>query len=340
MRRVTGASKTADRVFKVATGICASSPVLFLLAIATIVVAQSVPSIQFMGWHFITDIRWNMGNLYGAMMHKNGVAAPAGASYGGLVFIVGTLGSSFIALIIAIPVSILTAMILAYRLRGPLASIVGILVELLAGIPSVVVGLWGILVLAPWVSVHFGPFLKSILGWIPFFGGNIGTGYGLITSGLVLSVMIVPIITATTRDLFLQVPLLEREAGLGIGMTTWETVRYICLPHIKNGLVGAIALGFGRAMGETMAVLMVSGAAINILPHNLYSPISTMAAFIADQLDSAQTDASGMAVHALSELALVLLIITVLTNLFARLLVTRTRSGSDSLRLRRAGAKL
>jgi phosphate transport system permease protein len=133
--------------------------------------------------------------------------------------------------------------------------------------------------------------------------------------------MIVPIITATTRDLFLQVPLLAREGGLGLGMTTWETVRYISLPYVRDGLVGAIALGWGRAMGETMAVLMVSGSAINILPSNIYSPISTMAAFIADQLDSAQTDASGMAVHALSEMALLLLVITLITNLLARWLV-------------------
>lgn len=336
MRRVTGASKTADRIFEVATGICASSPVLFLLAIAGIVIAQSIPTIHFMGWHFITQIKWNMGSLYGAMVHKNGVTAPAGASFGGLVFIVGTLASSFIALIIGVPVSIFTAIILAYQLRGSSAWIVGILVELLAGIPSVVIGLWGIFTLAPWMSARFEPFIKSILGWIPFFGGSVGSGYGLLTSGFVLAMMIVPIITATTRDLFQRVPLLEREGGLGVGMTTWETVRYICLPHIKNGLIGAVALGFGRAMGETMAVLMVSGSALNILPHNIYSPISTMAAFIADQLSSAQTDASGMAVHALSELALVLMVITLCTNLIARLLVQST--GSRNGKVKKAGA--
>ncbi|WAH38795.1 phosphate ABC transporter permease subunit PstC [Alicyclobacillus dauci] len=336
MRRITGASKTADRIFQVATGICASSPVLFLLAITAIVVVQSIPTMRFMGWEFITHVTWNIGNLYGAMTHKHGVSVPMGASYGALVFIVGTIASSLIALIIAIPVSILTAMILAYRVRGPLGWILSILVELLAGIPSVVIGLWGILVLAPWIGHQFGPFLKSVFGFIPFFGGSVGSGYGLLTSGIVLAIMIVPIITATTRDLFQQVPLLAREGGLGLGMTTWETVRFICLPYIKNGLVGAVALGWGRAMGETMAVLMVSGSAINILPHNLYSPISTMAAFIADQLDSAQTDASGMAVHALSEMALVLLIITLLTNLFARWLV----GGRSTTKRARAGARV
>ncbi|GMA60263.1 phosphate ABC transporter permease subunit PstC [Alicyclobacillus fastidiosus] len=332
MRRVSNASKAADRVFQLATGICASSPVLFLLAIAIIVVVQSMPTVHYMGWQFLSTIKWDMGNLYGAMIHKHGVSVPAGASYGALVFIVGTVASSLLALVIAIPVSILTAMILAYRVRGPIGFVLSVLVELLAGIPSVVIGLWGILVLAPWIAHHFGPFLKGIFGFIPFFGGDIGSGYGLLTSGIVLAIMIIPIITATTRDLFRQVPLLAREGGLGLGMTTWETVRYICLPYIKDGLVGAVALGWGRAMGETMAVLMVSGNAINILPHNLYSPISTMAAFIANQLDSAQTDASGMAVHALSEMAMVLLAITVFTNLLARFLVNR-RAGRRSVKV-------
>jgi len=326
MRNVSRTAKVADYVFRVVAGFCASSPAIFLLLIAGIVVYQSIPVMHFMGWSFLTHTRWDLGNLYGAMVKKNGVTAPVGASYGGLVFIVGTLLSSAIALVIAVPIAILTAVILAYRVRGAIAWILSILVELLAGIPSVVIGLWGILVLVPWISAHLAPFLRHVLGYIPFFGGQVGSGYGLLASGIVLAMMIVPIITATARDLLLQVPLLAREGGLGIGMTTWEVVRYISLPYVRDGLVGAIALGFGRAMGETMAVLMVSGNAMNILPSNLYSPISTMAAFIADQLDSAQTDASGMAVHALSELALVLLVITLATNLLARWLV-RPRQG-------------
>jgi len=327
MRRVSSGSKIMDKVFHVATGICASSPVLFLAGIIVIVVFQSIPSIQFMGWHFITGIKWNMGNLYGNMQTHNGVTAPAGASYGALPFIVGTVGSSVIALLIGVPISIFTALILAYRVRGKLAVVLSILVELLAGIPSVVFGLWGILVLAPWVGHHFAPFLTHVGTVIPFLKGPVGTGMGLLTSGLILALMIVPIITATTRDLLQQVPVLCREGGIGLGMTSWEVTRLICLPYIKEGLVGAVALGWGRAMGETMAVLMVGGGALNYLPHNIYSPISTMAAAIADQLDSALTDASHMAVHALAELALVLMIITIITNLVARLLVNRSRGG-------------
>jgi phosphate transport system permease protein len=325
MRKLSSASRTADQIFKLATGISASSPILFLAVIFGVVLVQSIPSVRLMGWHFITNIQWNMGNMYGAMIHKNGVLAPHGASYGALVFIVGTLGSSLIALVIAVPISILTAVILAYKVRGVTKWTLSVLVELLAGIPSVVIGLWGIVILAPFVAHQFGPLLTHLGVILPPFKGPVGTGMGLLTSGIVLSLMIVPIITATTRDLLEQVPILYREGGIGLGMTSWEVVRLICLPYIKEGLVGAIALGWGRAMGETMAVLMVSGSAINYLPHNIYSPISTMAAVIADQLDSALTDASKMAVHAIAELALILMILTLVTNLIARLLVNRNR---------------
>jgi phosphate transport system permease protein len=325
MKKVSTGSKIADKVFKVATGLCASSPVLFLAAIAIIVFIESIPTIRFMGWDFLTQITWNMGNMYGAMVTKHGVTAPAGASYGALPFIVGTLASSVIALVIAVPVSIFTAVILAYRVRGVLRNVLSILVELLAGLPSVVIGLWGVVVLAPWVASSFGPFLSHLGGIIPYLRGPVGSGMGLLTSGIILALMIIPIITSTTRDLLMTVPVLYREGGIGLGMTSWEVVRLICIPFIKEGLVGAIALGWGRAMGETMAVLMVSGSAINYLPHNIFSPISTMAAVIADQLDSAMTDASHMAVHALAELALILMVLTFVTNLVARLLVNRSR---------------
>ncbi|QSO46256.1 phosphate ABC transporter permease subunit PstC [Alicyclobacillus mengziensis] len=326
MRKVSSASKNADRVFRLATGVAASSPVLFLVVIAVIVLIQSIPSMRFNGWHFLIGIQWNMGNLYGALQTKNGVTAAAGASYGALPFIVGTLASSLIAIVIAIPVSMFTAVVLAYRVRGVVQWILSVLVELLAGIPSVVIGLWGIVTLAPWVRTNLAVWLTHLGPVVPYLRGPVGTGLGLLTSGLVLAIMIVPIITATTRDLLMQVPILYREAGTGLGMTSWEVVRYICIPFIRDGFVGAVALGWGRAMGETMAVLMVSGSAMNLLPQNLYSPISSMAAVIADQLDSALTDASQMAVHALSELALVLMILTLLTNFLARWLVTRTRS--------------
>ncbi|MCL6455041.1 MAG: phosphate ABC transporter permease subunit PstC [Alicyclobacillus sp.] len=325
MRKVSSVARAIDWTFRVAAGIAASSPVVFLAGIVTIVVIQAIPSIRFSGWHFLTSLTWNIGNVYGGLEHEHGVTAASGASFGSRVFIVGTVASSVIALLMAVPVSLLTAVILAYRTRGVVRTILSTLVELLAGIPSVVIGLWGMTVLTPWISTQLGPLLSRAGGVIPYLRGPVGTGMGLLASGCVLAIMVVPIITATTRDLLLQVPTLYREGGVGLGMTDWEVVRHICFPCIREGFIGAVALGFGRAMGETMAVLMVSGNAVNLLPQNLYSPISTMAAFIADQLDSALTDASKMAVHALSELALLLMILTVATNLAARLLVSSGR---------------
>ncbi|MCL6592790.1 MAG: phosphate ABC transporter permease subunit PstC [Alicyclobacillus sp.] len=324
MKKVSPGSKVADKLFLLATGLCAGSPVFLLMAIASIIVVQSMPSMHLMGWRFLTGINWNMGNMYGAVVTKHGVSAPVGASYGALPYLVGTLAASVIALLIAVPVSLWTAVILAYRVRGVMKFILSVVVELIAGIPSVVIGLWGMVVLAPWVASSLGPFLTHLGPIIPFFKGPVGTGMGLLTSGLVLALMVVPIIAAMARDLLDQVPVLYREGGIALGMTSWEVVCRICLPYIKEGLIGAVALGWGRAMGETMAVLMVSGSAINDLPHNIYSPISTMAAVIADQLDSALTDASHMAVHALAELALVLMGLTLATNLSARLLVSRS----------------
>ncbi|WP_273365295.1 phosphate ABC transporter permease subunit PstC [Alicyclobacillus herbarius] len=318
-----------DAGFRAVAAACSTMPLIVLGAILAVVAVESIPSIRFMGWRFLTNITWNLGNLYGAMTTHGGVEAPAGASYGALVFVVGTLASSVIALVVAVPVSVMTAAVLAYQVRGPLRTLLSLLVELLAGIPSVVFGLWGIVVLAPWVSRQLGPALVHVLGWVPFFGGSAGTGLGLLSSGLVLGLMVVPIITASVRDLLQQVPVLYREGGIGLGLTSWEVLWHICLPFIREGLIGAVALGWGRAMGETMAVLMVGGSALNQLPQNLYSPISTMAAVIANQLDSALTDASHMAVHALAELALVLLLLTVATNLGARMLVRRVGRASQ-----------
>ncbi|GMA51901.1 hypothetical protein GCM10025857_32580 [Alicyclobacillus contaminans] len=239
-------------------------------------------------------------------------------------YIVGTLASSVLAMLIAIPVSVCTAVILAYRVHGPVKSVFSILVELLAGIPSVVFGLWGMVVLGPWIVHDLGPAINRVLGFIPFLRGSAGTGLGLLNSALVLALMVVPILTATTRDLLEQVPVLYREGGIGLGMTDWEVIRRICLPYVKDGLIGAVALGWGRAMGETMAVLMVGGSGMNALPHTIFSPISTMASVIANQLDSALTDATHLAVHALAELALVLMVLTLITNWLARILVQRS----------------
>ena len=280
------------------------------------------PAFRYQGWSFFTGIQWNMGNMYADQpVLKNGVQAAPGAHFGILPFIAGTLGSSLIAIAVGVPFAVLTAFVLAYKTPGWLNRILSPAVELLAGIPSVVFGLWGVAVLSGFVQNGLGRWLSQFGRALPFLAGPVGTGYGLLTSGLVLAVMIVPIVAATTRDLLAQVPKLPMEGGLALGMTSFETVRYIALPWVRRGIFGAVILGWGRALGETMAVLMVSGDAANYLPPNLYSPISSMASTIAALLDSALTDFSGMAMHALALIALTLLVITLATNLLARLLV-------------------
>ena len=315
-------ARLRSRLFQVAAGIAAVSPLLVLLVIAMVLFADAWPAFRYQGFSFFTGITWNMGNMYANnMVVQNGIKAAPGATFGILPFIVGTLGSSLIAMVIGIPLSLLSAVALVYKVPPRMARWISSAIELLAGIPSVVFGLWGVVVLAPLVANVFGPALARLGGVVPFLAGPVGSGFGLLTSGIVLAVMIVPIITATSRDLIAQVPRLPVEGAQALGLTTFESVRHIVFPLVRRGVIGAIILGWGRALGETMAVLMVSGNATNYLPTNLYSPISTMASTVAALLDAALTDSTKLSIHALALIAVTLLIITMLTNLFARLLM-------------------
>ena len=321
-----------DRAMRVATGIVAGGALVAMLAIFVFLLRDSWPSIQYNGGHFLTGITWNIGNLYGnSMSSHNGVQAPAGATYGILPFILGTLLSSLIAVVLAVPLAVGIGLLLVEYLPRRLGDSLSFIVEMLAGIPSVVIGLWGLAVLIPWIGRYFGPWLQAVLGFIPIFRGPVGSGQGLLASGLVLAVMITPIIAATTRDVLRQTPRETKEGALGLGLTRWEMIRAVSLPWSASGIFGAVILGLGRALGETMAVLMVSGSAVNYLPQNIFSPIGTMAATIVSQLDSAMTDPTGMAVHALAEIALVLFVMSVVVNVPARLLLSSAvRRGGDA----------
>jgi len=185
-----------------------------------------------------------------------------------------------------------------------------------------------LIVLGPLLATAVYPSMARLLGFIPFFAGPTGSGLGLLTAGVVLAIMIVPIVAATTRDLLAQVPQLPREGAIALGLTPWESASIVSLPWVRAGIAGAIILGWARALGETMAVLMVSGAAANYLPTSLYSPVSTLASTIVALLDSALTDPTGMAQSALAEAGLVLLVITLLTNGAARLILRRVSGGA------------
>ncbi len=277
----------------------------------------------FNGLRFIFGTVWDLGNLYGNPVTVRGVSVPLGAHYGVLVFIIGTLLSSFIAILIALPLSVGCAIFLAEQVPEKFRPVLAMLVELVAVVPSVVFGLWGVAVLVPFIAKDIGPALSATLGFLPFFaGGDTGSGYGLLAASMVLALMITPIIATTLLDALLQVPRENREAAFALGATHFEVVSKAMMPMVRTTLVGGVVLALGRALGETMAVLMVSGGAINILPHNIYSPVSTIASFIVSQLDSAEQDPTNMAIKSLAEIALVLFVITLAVNAGARLFTT------------------
>jgi phosphate transport system permease protein len=276
-------------------------------AVVLFLLIYSGQAIFFNGLHFITDINWNLGDLYDDPVTVNGVSVPSGANYGILVFIVGTLLSSALAILIAVPLSVGAAICLAEMVPPRIRPVLSTLVELVAVVPSVVFGLWGIAVLIPFIGHYLSP---------------TGNGYGLLAASLVLALMITPIIASTLLDALMQVPKENRESAFALGATHFEVVAKAMMPMVRPVLIGGIVLALGRALGETMAVLMVSGGGINILPTSLFSPISTIASFVAGQLDSAEADPTNMSVRALSEVALVLFLITLGVNAAAKILTS------------------
>jgi len=308
-------------------GLGAVLPLLAVLFVLITLIIEALPATRLNGLHFFTGTDWNPGNTYGEAVVTDGVAHPVGAYYGALPLIVGTLATSAIALVIAVPVSVGAALVIVERLPRRLASTIGMVLELLAGIPSVIVGLWGVVTFGPFIAHDIAPVIARNTPNVPvlnYFRGDTGNGEGMLVSGLVLAVMVIPIIASTSRDLIRQVPLLPREGATALGLSDWECVRRVTLPWVSSGIVGAIVLGLGRALGETMAVAMVSGAELGSMPANIYSTMTTIAATIVSQLDSAMTDYTDFAVKTLAEAGLVLMVITLLTNVAARFLVRRT----------------
>jgi phosphate transport system permease protein len=294
-------------------------PTLTLAFILVVLFLKAWPAIQINGWGFFTKSVWNTGAQYGKTVSSHGITYLGGQDYGALPQIIGTLETSLIALIIAVPVSIGAALVIVERLPRRVASVIGGFLEMLAGIPSVVIGLWGVLTFGPFIAKYIAPALTHVP--IPFFQGDVGHGEGLLVSGLVLAVMVIPITASTARDLIRGVPILPREGAVALGMSDAETARRVTLPWVGAGLIGAVVLGLARALGETIAVAMVCGVALGQVATNLYAAMITIAANIVQNLDTVITDQLGVRTYA--ELALVLLVITLATNVVARLLVRR-----------------
>ena len=294
-----GYGRFADRLFKLTT-------LVFALAIAGLVV---LIIIQMAG-----DSSLSFGK-FGLSFIWREVWDPVRDEFGALPFIYGTAVSSIIGLLIAVPVSVGVAVFLVEHAPRPLSTAVSFLVQLLAAIPSVVYGLWGIFVLVPLLRDSVYPRIQNVLGFLPLFKGT-PNGLGLLTAGIILSIMIIPIVTAVTTDVMRAVPRAQPEASLALGATKWEATRVV-LQNARSGITGAVILGLGRAVGETMAVTMVIGNRPRIST-SLFDPSFTIASAIANEFTEATTEIYR---HALVELGLILFIITFAINAFARLLV-------------------
>jgi phosphate transport system permease protein len=328
--RVGAALRAAARrgdILKWAGRIGALLPLAALVFILVQLLLQAVPAFRYNGAGFFTHSAFSLGSGYNAVIENtDGVKHLSGADFGMLPEIAGTLISSAIALIVGVPIAIGAALAIVERLPRRLAHWVGLFLELLAGIPSVIIGLWGLVTFGPFIAHHITPFIARNMPDVPvlsYFRGATGNGAGLLTSGLILAIMIIPIVAATARDLIRQVPILPREGAVALGMSDAQTARKVTLPWVGAGLVGAIVLGLGRALGETIAVAMVCGLALTSVPGNIYGTMTTISATIVTQLDSAFSDGSGFSVRALSEVALVLMVITLAVNVAARFLVRR-----------------
>lgn len=312
----------ADRAIRGLLALAAVVPAMALAFLAYKLLSYSWPAIRFNGWRFFTGRTFTLGNLYGGTDEvRHGYHAAHGAEFEILPLLFGTAISSLIALVLAVPVSVAGAILLVEKIPARFQTALGVFLELLAGIPSVIFGLWGV--------YTFGPLLsRTVYRWladlhIPWMRGPTGAGQGLLTASLVLAIMIVPIIASITRELVRSVPVVSKEGATALGLTPSETARAVTLPFIRTGVVAAAILGWGRALGETIAVLLISGNALNIYPHSIFAPFSTMSATIAAFLDSALTDPTHMGLRSLGELGLVLLVLTIVTNFGGRLLTRR-----------------
>ena len=251
---------------------------------------------------------------------------PVNGHFSALPFLYGTLVSSFLALLLAVPLAIGVAVFLTEMCPGFLRAPLAFITELLAAIPSVIYGLWAVFVLVPLLREHINPWLISGLGWTGFFGDDNPTGLGFVAAGVILAIMILPIISSLTREVMTAVPNSQREAVLALGATRWEMIRMGVLRNARIGIVGAIILGLGRALGETMAVAMVIGNSPQI-QRSLLANGSTMSAVIANEFAEASSD---LHLSALMELGLALFIVTIIVNAIARMLVWAVTRGAPS----------
>jgi phosphate transport system permease protein len=305
-RRRLGRQHLQDAAFRGATQLFAGTVLAVMGGVLLALALGAAPALQKFGWRFLVNQSWN----------------PVTENFGALPSIYGTLVTSFIAMLMAIPLGLGIAVCLTELCPPPLRRPIGMLIELLAAIPSIIYGIWGFFVVAPIMQEYIQPALIGTLGTLPGIGALFGGapfGLGVLTAGIILAVMVLPFIASITRDVFLTVPAMLRESAYGVGATTSEVIRHIVLPYTRSGVVGGIMLGLGRALGETMAVTFVIGNA-NRIQASLLAPGTTISATLANQFAEAQGD---LHVSALFALGLILFVITFLVLAAAKLMLLR-----------------
>ena len=295
-----------DAAFQQVTRAAAIVVLLLLSGVIISLVSGSIPALRTFGFGFLVSERWN----------------PVTEIFGALPAIYGTIITSLIAMLIAVPVGLMIAFFLTELCPRWLRRPIGIAIELLAGIPSIIYGIWGLFVFAPFLQETLQPFLINTLGNVPGIGPVFGGppyGIGMLTAGLILAIMVLPFVTSISRDVFEAVPAVLKEAAYGLGCTTWEVVRNVVLPYTRVGVIGGIMLGLGRALGETMAVTFVIGNAHHISA-SLLAPGTTISATIANEFTEAVGD---LYTSALIALGLILFVITFIVLAAARFMLLR-----------------
>jgi phosphate transport system permease protein len=298
-----------DRIFRLLLTLAALTVPILLAFLVYELWSGAALAIGEFGLGFVTSSTWD----------------PVAEQFGALPLLFGTLLSSFVALLIAVPLSLGVAIYLTEFAPKAVRQPVAFLIGLLAAIPSVVYGLWGIFVLIPLLRTTAFPFLRDTLGFLPFFQGPI-YGPSMLSAGIILAIMVMPYIMSVSREVLVAVPNTQREAALALGATRWEAVRTAVIPYARSGIIGAVILGLGRALGETMAVTMVIGNRHEIAA-SLFAPGYTMAAAIANEFTEAVGD---LHLSALAYVAFFLFVVTVLVNAAARLLIWRVARGSGA----------
>lgn len=296
--------RLGDVVLQGVAGLAALGLAALMILLVVEIVDQAKPSLQEFGAGFLTSSVWNTVK----------------DTYGAADLIFGTLVTAFVALLIAVPLAIAIGLFLSELAPRALRTPVGTMVELLAAIPSVVLGLWGILILGPFLNEHVEPFMIAHLGFIPFLDGY-PSPVGLLPACLILTLMVVPIVASISRELFTSVPGDLKHGAMALGATRWEMVRGVAIPQVSGGLVAAVMLGFGRAVGEAIAVAQVIGGSLT-RPENIYAPADTMASRLAAQYAGTATS---LQKASLAYLAVILLVISLATNLVAQVIVRRTQ---------------